>query len=46
MQERYETLELTRPAAGLLQIGLNRPEARNALNTQMGLDLRDVFQDG
>ena len=39
----YETLRLSAPAPHVLLIELDRPEVRNALNTQMGLDLRDIF---
>lgn len=39
----YETLNLQEPEPGLLVVTLNRPEVRNALNTQMGRDLRDLF---
>lgn len=28
---------------GLMQVTLNRPETRNALNTQMGKELREIF---
>lgn len=40
---RYETLLLTSPEEHLLVITLNREERSNALNTQMGLDLLDLF---
>ena len=43
MQTDHETLLTTRPQPDLLHITLNRPAAMNALNTQMGLDLLDVF---
>ena len=36
-------LTLERPEPGLLVVTLNRPEVRNALNTQMGRELRDNF---
>ncbi len=39
----YETVQLHAPAAHVLQITLNRPQASNAMNTQMGLDLLSVF---
>jgi enoyl-CoA hydratase len=46
MDERtYETLVLKRPADDILVVRLNRPETRNALNTQMGNELRDVFTE-
>jgi enoyl-CoA hydratase/carnithine racemase len=40
---QYETLRIDEPSAGMLVVTLNRPEVRNALNTQMGRDLRDLF---
>lgn len=46
MQKNYATLALSQPGPGLLCVTFNRLEFRNALNTQMGLDLRDLFQDG
>jgi enoyl-CoA hydratase len=42
-RSQYETLSLDEPSAGMLVVTLNRPEVRNALNTQMGRDLRDLF---
>jgi enoyl-CoA hydratase/carnithine racemase len=45
MKDSYETLQLSRPADHILQITLNRPDARNAMNTQMGRDLLDVAID-
>ena len=39
----YETLLTTNPAPHLLQIMLNRPTAGNAMNTQMGRDLLDLW---
>jgi enoyl-CoA hydratase len=39
----YETLGLDEPSPGMLVVTLNRPEVRNALNTQMGRELRDLF---
>jgi enoyl-CoA hydratase len=38
-----QTLTLHEPAPGMLVVTLNRPEVRNALNTQMGRELRDLF---
>lgn len=46
MQEKFDTLTLETPESGLLCVRLNRPDFRNALNTQMGRDLRDLFQNG
>lgn len=43
MTQTLETLQLTEPSPGLLVVTLNRPEVRNALNTQMGRDLRALF---
>jgi enoyl-CoA hydratase/carnithine racemase len=40
---KYDTLTLDTSADGLTLITLNRPEVRNALNTQMGKDLREIF---
>jgi enoyl-CoA hydratase/carnithine racemase len=39
----YQTLKLDEPSPGMLVVTLNRPEVRNALNTQMGRELRDIF---
>ena len=41
----YETLKLEHVSDHVMVVTLNRPEARNAMNTQMGLDLRDLWQD-
>ncbi|CAM9511334.1 unnamed protein product [Phaeothamnion confervicola] len=46
MQQKFDTLALETPGPGLLCVTLNRPDFRNALNTQMGRDLRDLFQNG
>ena len=43
MQESYEPLLLTRPQDHVLQITINRPERRNAMNTQLGRDMLDIF---
>jgi len=43
MQASYDTLALDRAHDGVLTVTLNRPQAANALNTQMGYDLHDVF---
>lgn len=43
MQPTYETLELERVSEHVLVVTLNRPRVANALNTQMGLDLRDLW---
>ena len=39
----FATLRLSEPAPNVLLVELNRPEVRNALDTQMGKDLREVF---
>jgi enoyl-CoA hydratase/carnithine racemase len=44
MADRYETLALSRPLEHVLLVTLNRPEAANALNTQMMRDLLALFQ--
>ena len=43
MAAPYQTLETVRPQPHTLQVTLNRPEIANAMNTQMGLDLLDLF---
>ena len=45
MRGPYDTVALSEPAQGLLQVTLDRPNVANAMNTQMGLDLLDVFTD-
>jgi len=44
LQDRYETILVARHGAHVATVTLNRPEARNALDTQMALDLVDVFE--
>ena len=39
----WQTLEVTAPAPHVLLVSLNRPAVANALNTQMGIDLRDLW---
>jgi len=39
----FETLTVDHPQPGLMIVTLNRPEVRNALNTQMGRELREIF---
>lgn len=39
----YETLKVETPEPHLLLVTLNRPELRNAINTQMGRDLLDLW---
>lgn len=45
MRDAYETILVERPSADILQVTLNRPASANAMNTQMGLDLLDVFSE-
>jgi enoyl-CoA hydratase len=40
---KYETLALEQPAEHVLIVRFNRPEVRNAISTQVGLDMLDVF---
>jgi len=40
---KYETIALEQPAEHLLIVRINRPEVRNAISTQVGLDLLDCF---
>lgn len=40
----YETLLLDSPAPHVLRVTFNRPEVRNALNTQMARDVLSLFQ--
>jgi enoyl-CoA hydratase/carnithine racemase len=44
MKNDYETLLVAPQDDHLLLVTLNRPDALNALNTQMGLDLVDLFE--
>ncbi|MDP6568130.1 MAG: enoyl-CoA hydratase-related protein [Alphaproteobacteria bacterium] len=39
----YETLSIDRPQEFVLLVTIDRPESRNAMNTQMGRDLLDLF---
>ncbi len=44
MQElKYETLALEQPNEHLLIVRFNRPEVRNAISTQVGRDMLDLF---
>ena len=45
MRDDYETITLERRGEHLLVLYLDRPERRNAMNTQMGLDLRELFMN-
>ncbi|HEY8336730.1 MAG TPA: enoyl-CoA hydratase-related protein [Tardiphaga sp.] len=44
MQSEFETIAVERRDGHILLVTLNRPEASNALNTQMGLDLVALFE--
>jgi enoyl-CoA hydratase len=44
MANAYQTLQTSEPQANTLLVTLNRPEAANAMNTQMGLDLLALFE--
>jgi enoyl-CoA hydratase/carnithine racemase len=44
MIQTYETLTLDRQHRHVLAVTLNRPQASNAMNTQMGLDLMELFE--
>ncbi|WP_417516496.1 enoyl-CoA hydratase-related protein [Minwuia sp.] len=44
MQETFDTIALDRPSRHVLVVRFNRPEARNAMNTQMGADLKQVWE--
>lgn len=43
-RDSFETLLVAAHGPHVRLVTLNRPEARNALNTQMGLDLVDLFE--
>ena len=43
LHTEYETLLVNTPEEHILMVTLNRPERANALNTQMGRDLRSFF---
>ena len=44
LPSEFETLSITIPAAHVLQVTLNRPEAANAFNTKMAEELMLVFE--
>jgi enoyl-CoA hydratase len=44
VRTEFETLSITGEGDRILLITLNRPEASNAMNTQMGLDLMHAFE--
>ena len=43
MHDSYQTLLVERPHADVLLVTMNRPEAMNAMNTQMGHDMAHLF---
>jgi enoyl-CoA hydratase len=43
MKEKYETLKIDRVEDHLVVVTLNRPEAANSTNTQMGYDFLDLW---
>ena len=43
MERSYETARVEDKGEGLMLLTLNRPQVANAMNTQMGLDLLDLF---
>lgn len=43
MKAEYETLKLDLLDGGVLVVTLNRPESANAMNTQMGMDMKDLW---
>ncbi len=44
MRADFETIAVSRHDDHILQVTLNRPEVSNALNTRMGLDLMEFFE--
>src|SRR5262249_9376252 len=44
MRTDFETIAVERQDNDILLVTLNRPEAANALNTQMGIDLMGLFE--
>lgn len=45
MNKTFETLQVDAVAEHVVRVTLNRPQAMNALNTQMGRDLVSFFED-
>ena len=45
MKTNYETITVETTADQVLLVHLDRPERANAMNTQMGLDLRELFME-
>jgi len=44
MRSEFETVTVERRDNHILLVTLNRPDAANALNTRMGLDLVELFE--
>jgi enoyl-CoA hydratase/carnithine racemase len=44
MRDSYETLLIGRPEPDVLLVTLNRPSVSNAMNTQMGRDMLELFE--
>lgn len=44
LSKEFETLALDRPEDHVLTVRFNRPEDRNAMNTQMGADIKQVWE--
>jgi len=45
MLSTFETLKLSTPAENVLQVELNRPDKRNAMNQQFFIDIRNCFKE-
>src|SRR3989440_1240730 len=45
MNQSYETIQVEDKGEGLTLLSLNRPRVANAMNTQMGRDLLDFFDE-
>ncbi|MGR8947094.1 MAG: enoyl-CoA hydratase/isomerase family protein [Gammaproteobacteria bacterium] len=45
MHKEFDTISVSAPAEHVLLVTLDRPQRGNAMNTQMGLDLRQLFMD-
>ena len=43
MSKRFETISEEMPRSGVLHAALDRPAAANAINTQMGRELHELF---
>lgn len=44
MTDRFETIAINRSTPHVMVITLNRPDAANAMNTRMGLELTELFE--